>query len=181
MENSGPPESLKKQLERARFERGIEVAESLAAHRALLTTTELARINRIVCGLPENADPWRQEPVTLTLPSGRVETIALIANPVPATRDRLHQATELAERGATVDAAIDTYVGLVLSHVFKDGNRRTAVLSAHYFLKRYGVPLSGLAIHELGLGDLRQEGEIESLRTTIQQMAKFAARSRGES
>lgn len=165
---------LKRQLELARFDRAIEVAESMAEHRALLTTTELARLNTILIG--KESDPWRQGTVTITLPSGKTETLALIADPQVTARDKLHRATELAEQGATLDAAVDIYVGLVLSHVFSDANRRTAVCAAHYFLRRYGVPLSGLALHELGLGDLREEGQIEALRQTMSQMTEFAKR-----
>lgn len=170
------PTSLKRQLEMARFERAIEVAESLAQHRALLTTTELARLNNILTGKTD--DPWRQETATITLPSGKVETLELISNPVLLARDKLHRATEAAEGGAFIDAAIDIYVSLVLAHIFKDANRRTAVLAAHYFLRRYGVPLSGHALHEIGLGDLREEGQIEALRETVKQMAKFASKKK---
>jgi hypothetical protein len=35
-----------------------------------------------------------------------------------------------------------------------------------------------LAIHEIGLGDLREEGQIESLRETVHQMAKFASKAK---
>ena len=41
---------LKNQLELARIERALSVSESLADHRALLTTTELARINGVLTG-----------------------------------------------------------------------------------------------------------------------------------
>lgn len=173
-------EALKRQLEMTRFDRALEVAESLASHRALLTTAELARLNDILTGLPPGdlETPWRTEPVTITLPSGKTETLALIADPIVSAREKLHRATELAESGAVIDAVIEVYTGLVLAHVFKDANRRTAVLASHYFLKRYGVPLSGLAIHELGLGDLREEGQIDSLRETLHQMAKFASKQK---
>ncbi len=174
------PESLKRQLEITRFERALEVSESMAEHRVLLTTMELARLNNILTGVKEAAmqdhDPWRKAPVTLTLPSGKTETFALIADPKITARDKLHKATELAESGAVIDAAVDIYTGLVLSHVFEDANRRTAVLAAHYFLRRYGMDISGLALHELGLGDLREEGQIQSLKDTIHQMAKFSER-----
>ena len=170
------PLSLKRQLEMARFEHAREVAESLADHRALLTTAELARMNNILTG-KKAADvetTWRQGTVTVTLPSGKTETLALIADPVVTARDKLHRATENAEIGNVIDAAIDIYTGLVLSHVFEDANRRTAVLAAHYFFRRYGVPLSGLALHELGLPDLRESGQIDELRDTVRQMVKFA-------
>lgn len=167
------PNDLKRQLEIARFERALEVAESMATHRALLTTAELARINNILTGKDED-EPWRQVPVTITLPSGKTETLSLIADPKITAREKLHRATDLAEKGAPIDAAVDIYSGLVLSHVFKDANRRSAVCAAHYFLNRYGAPVSGLALHEIGLGDLREEGQIQALKDTITQMAKFS-------
>ena len=172
------PISLKRQLEMTRFEHAREVAESLAEHRALLTTAELARLNNILTGKKTgDADlPWRQGTVTITLPSGKTETLSLIADPVMQARDKLHKSTVLAEGGQVIDAAVDIYTGLVLCHVFQDANRRTAVLAAHYFFKRYNVPLTGLALHELGLPDLREEGQIEGLRDTVRQMAKFATR-----
>jgi hypothetical protein len=182
---SGPtsPVSLFKQLEITRFDRALEGAESLARNRSLLTTLELERLNGILTGksfdkVPEGADSglWRDSPVTLSLPSGRVETLSILRDPKVTARDHLHEATELAENGHFIDAAVTVYVKLVLSHVFRDANRRTAVLAAHYFLSRYGVPLSGLALHEIGLGDLREPGQIEALKETISQMAKFAAK-----
>jgi len=162
---------LHRRLELARFDRAIEVSESLADHRALLTTAELERLNRIVTG--EKNDPWRQEATTVQLPSGKTENFSLILDAKMTARDKLHRATELAEGGNIIDAAVNVYVDLILAHVFKDGNRRTAALASHYLLRRYGAVLSGIAIHELGLGDLRQEGQIELLRETIHQMMKF--------
>ena len=162
-----------------RFERAMEVAESVAAHRALLTTAELARMNNVLTGKETTEDPWRQGPVTITLPSGRSETLEILADAKITARDKLHHATALAEGGAVIDAVIDVYVGLVLAHVFLDANRRTAVLAAHFFLKRYDVPLSGLAIHEIGLGDLREAGQLDHFRETVHQMAKFAEKRRG--
>lgn len=168
------PDSLKKQLEAARFERALEVAESLAEHRALLTTTELARINNILTG--KNDAPWRQGPVTLTLPSGKTETLALIADPIVTARDKLHGATALAEGGNPLEAAVNIYVDLVLAHVFADANRRSAVLAAQYFLKRYNLPLSGIALHELGLGDIREPGQVDALKQLVSHLIQFQRR-----
>src|SRR4051812_22294676 len=89
--DSNSPQSLKRQLEIARFERAMEVAESVADHRALLTTAELARMNNILTG--KNDEPWRQGPVTITLPSGDTETLALVADPKVTAREKLHRAT----------------------------------------------------------------------------------------
>ncbi len=147
----------------------------MARRRVLLTTAELARLNNILTG-KNDEDPWRHDEVTVTLPNGRTETLGILTNAVLLTREKLHHATELAEAGAVVDAAVETYVAFVLAHIFKDANRRSAVLAAHYFLERYGVPLSGVALHELGLGDLRDPAQVELLRETVTQMAKFASR-----
>jgi hypothetical protein len=166
--------SLKRQLENTRFDRALEVAESLAEHRALLTTMELERLNNILIGNKDDHDPWRQEAVTIRLPSGKTEELALIADPKNSARDCVHRATELAEGGSALEAAIDVYVGLVLAHPFQDGNRRTAVTAAHFFLRRYGIPLSARAIHDLGLPDMRTPGANERLRDTVRQMVLFA-------
>lgn len=176
-ETDGSSISLFKQLSISRFDRALAATETLAHNRSLLTTMELERLNGILNGKTiEQLDPWRTSPVTLSLPSGRVETLSILRDPKLTAREHLHEATELAENGHVIDAAVSVYVQLVLSHAFKDANRRSAVLAAHYFLLRYGAPLSGLALHEIGLGDLREPGQIEALKDTISQMAKFAAK-----
>jgi len=169
-----PGDSLRLQLEKARFDRALGVAESLALHRALLTTAELARMNNVCCGRKPDAEPWRRGGLTLQLPSGKTETLSVLADPVLNVREKLHQATEKAEAGAVIEAAVDAYVDLVRLHPFEDANRRSAVLAAHYFLQRYGVPVSGTALHEIGLGDVRDAEQVELLRETVRQMAKFA-------
>jgi prophage maintenance system killer protein len=171
------PNSLVKQLEKARLSRALDIVESLCEHKALLTTGELARINQVITGKSE--DPWRQGPVTLQHSSGRTFTYSLVADPHIQAREKLHQATERClsqDPTDVVEAAIDLYCALVLSHVFKDGNRRTAAAAAHYIFNRNGVRLSGTAIHEIGMGDLRDPQEAKALRDTIRQMAAFIKR-----
>lgn len=180
-ETDGGSLSLLKQLEISRFDRALAATETLAQNRSLLTTMELERINGILNGKKVeqsgSADGiWRETPVTLSLPSGKTETLSILRDPKLTAREHLHEATELAENGHAIDAGVTIYVKLVLSHVFADANRRTAVLAAHYFLTRYGAPISGLALHEIGLGDLREPGQIDALKETISQMAKFAAK-----
>lgn len=170
------PLSLSKQLELSRFHRALEVAESLAENRALLTTAELERMNKILTGKTDS--PWRNETTTLTLPSGKSETFTLHSDPKMIARDHLHHATEASENGHPIDAAVFIYAELVLSHCFKDANRRTAVIAAHYFLKRYDTALSGIALYEMGLGDLRDLEHREELSKTVHQMARFSGKSK---
>ncbi|OFZ82837.1 MAG: hypothetical protein A2583_01550 [Bdellovibrionales bacterium RIFOXYD1_FULL_53_11] len=165
---------LHKQLELIRFERGVEVCESIASHHAQLTTLELERLNIILTGKPD--DPWRDQTTTLTLPSGRQETMSLHTNFKLIAREKLHYATGLAENGGCLDAAVSIYVALVLAHLFKDGNRRTAALAALYFLCRYGTPIPGKALYAVKPGDLRDEKQVGTLKTAISEMARFASR-----
>lgn len=171
---------LRRQLELTRYDRALEVSDSLAAHRALLTTLELARLNLILLGRHPDDDPWRQDTVTLKLPSGKEETLTMHSDPKLNTRDRLHRATEIAEAGDPIEAAVQIYSDLVRLHAFEDGNRRTAALAANFFLRRYGVPVSGTALHELGLGDIRDPEQLALLKSTIEQMARFAASSKNK-
>ncbi|MFN7684583.1 MAG: hypothetical protein ACK5QT_04130 [Oligoflexia bacterium] len=167
-------DSLKAQLERARFERAMDVAQSLAEHRALLTTTEAARLNTILTGRAPTDDPWRQGPASLKLRSGREVQFAVMADPIIHLREKLHQATEMAESGNALEAIVMLFSNMVLSHYFSDANRRTAAIAAHYFAARYGLQLSGLALHEMGLGDLREEGRIDALRAALEGMLRVS-------
>ncbi len=99
-------------------------------------------------------------------------------DPILTVREQLHRATESAESGNAVDAAVNIYVSLVLAHAFKDANRRTAVLASHYFLHRYSAPISGTELYELGLGDLRQPGQIDNLRENVRQLCIFAEKKK---
>jgi hypothetical protein len=136
-ETDGSSVSLFKQLEVTRFDRALSATETLAQNRSLLTTMELERLNGILVGKPietsahSGTSLWRDSPVTLSLPSGRTETLSILRDPKLTAREHLHEATELAENGHAIDAAVSVYVKFVLSHVFKDANRRTAVLAAH--------------------------------------------------
>lgn len=170
--------TLKQQLEQTRLERAFEIAADLAAKGALLTAPELARLNEVVTGSRSTKEdaPWRQEEVTLTLPSGKRETLSVIVNARRIARDKLHRAVDLADCGSVLEAAIGLYVGLVQSHVFTDGNRRTAAVAAHYFFARHNIPISGLSLHELGTGDMRDLNQIQELESALRQIAKFSSK-----
>ncbi len=166
-------DSLTKQLEQTRFDRALEVTDSLVKHQALLTTAELARLNQILIG--KNTDPWRYQSTTVQLASGRKLTLALIVDPIRTMREKLHGATEKAENGAVLDAAIDIYLALMGMRVFLSANRNSAVLASHYFLKRYGLLMTGRDIDQLvGTADLQQEEEIQNFRQSVYQMARFS-------
>lgn len=169
-EHSKNPESLKQQLERTRLERALEVAESLVQKKAFLNSAELARLNNILLG--ETREPWRDSPTVCVLPSGKQHSFQILADPVSKAREILHHARDRAENGEVVEAAADVYAQLVLNHVFRDANRRTAVIAAFYLLKLHGITISAVDLHELGLGDLRVEGQMEALRQLLRNVVQ---------
>jgi hypothetical protein len=166
------PNFLQRQLERARFERALEVAASMVESGAFLNTAELARINNVLRG--EKAEPWREGAAVCQLPSGREESFTLLADPITKAKEILRHGKDRAAAGEVIEAAADVYAQLVLTHVFKDANRRTAVVAAAYLLKLHGVEISAMGLHELGLGDLRAEGQIEALRETLRSAVKLS-------
>lgn len=176
-DDHSPPRSpnfLQRQLERARFERALEVAESMVDKGAFLNTAELARINNILLGA--TGEPWRESAAVCVLPSGREEKLQILADPMTKARELLRTAKDRAAAGEVVEAAADLYAQMVLTHLFKDANRRTAVVAASYLLKLCGVEVSAMGLHELGLGDLRAEGQMDALRETMRNAVKLAQR-----
>lgn len=169
------PNFLQRQLERARFERALEVAESMVEKGAFLNTAELARINNVLRG--QNDEPWREGAAVCKLPSGREEALQLLADPITHCKEILRNAKDRAAAGQVVEAAADVYAQLVLTHVFKDANRRSAVVAAAYLLKLNGYDVSAMGLHELGLGDLRAEGQLEALRETLRNVVRMSSKS----
>lgn len=175
-EDFSPPKNpnfLKKQLERARFERALEIAQSMVESGAFLNSAELGRINNVIRG--EKGEPWRDGATICALPSGRKQTFQILADPVTKAREILRIAKDRAAAGEIIGAAADLYADLVLTHVFKDGNRRTAVVASAYLLKLYGYEVSASGLHDLGLGDLRATGGREALRELVRNAVKITS------
>jgi hypothetical protein len=174
-DDHSPPRSpnfLQRQLERARFERALEVVESMVQTGAFLNTAELARINNILLGA--TGEPWREGAAVCLLPSGHEERLQILADPTTRAKEILRTAKDRAAGGEVIEAAADLYAQLVLTHVFKDANRRTAVVASAYLLKLYGVEVSAMGLHELGLGDLRAPGQLEALRDVLRSAVKVS-------
>lgn len=169
------PNYLQRQLELSRFERALEVVDSMVESHAFLNTGELARINQILTGT--KSDPWRVEAAICQLPSGRDANFQVLADPINKAKEILRAGKDRADAGDVVDAAADVYAQFVLTHVFQDGNRRTAVIAAYYLLKVHGHDVSALGLHELGLGDLRIENQMEALRQTLRSLIRMKVRS----
>ncbi len=166
------PNFLKRQLERARFERALEIVESLVTKHAFLNTAELGRLNNILLG--ESDDPWREGSAECMLPSGRHLSLQILADPVKKAREILDHGSAKAAAGDVAGAATDVYTQFVLTHCFKDANRRVGVLAAAYLLQRHGKKVSAIGLLELGLGDLRLEGQRDAVRTMLESVIRVA-------
>lgn len=164
------PNFLKKQLERTRFERALEIIENMVDRHAFLNSAELGRINNVLRG--ELTEPWREGAAVCALPTGKQHSFQLMSDPVSKCREILTKAKDRAASGEVIDGATDLYADLVLTHVFKDANRRTAAIAAAYLLKNYGFEVSPMGLHDLGLGDLRAEGQREALRDLLKSIVK---------
>jgi hypothetical protein len=162
----GESHVLKKQLELVRFEKTIEYIQTTAsAHRKHLNVPELAQLNNMLTN--STGDPWRVESVSLKLPSGRVETLSMISNPLFEARDIIFRARDEAEQGNLSEAASYLYSQLVLKHFFNDANRRTAVAAAFWILLEKNVEIPAMGLLQLGLGDLRMEKQLDTLKGLI--------------
>ena len=158
-------DTLKKQLQRVRFEKAISYIENNASGKKHLNTQELASLNTMIRGSDD--DPWRNEAAVVSFPGGKRASFALLSNPLIQLRNIISDASQKAMNGEIEEAAVDLYSQLVLNHFFKDANRRTAVAATHWLLFERGIHISALGLLEVGIGDMRSEEQLESLRTLI--------------
>jgi len=156
---------LKKQLELARFEKTMEYVSTNAHSQKHLNSTELAQINNMLTG--NSGDPWRTQSVSVKLPSGNEEHFAVVTNPMIRARDIIFQARDEAFQGDIVKAAANLYAELVLAHLFKDANRRTAVAATCWLLYEKGISMPSLGFLELGVGNLRDPEQMNALKGLI--------------
>lgn len=159
-------ELLKKQLERARFERVIEYITQNSPGRKHLNAQELCYLNRLIVG-SQSEDVWRTEPTELNLQSGRTVKMALLTNPIFLARDLLSEASLRVANGDYIEGAVYLYTQLVLAHLFRDGNRRTAVAAVFWILREKRIEIKPLGLLEMGLGDIREERQIQILKDIV--------------
>ena len=167
-----PSDVLKKQLELVRFERAIDYIKANAGGQKHLTTQELAHINNLITHT--NNDPWRREAATVNIPGGRRETFHMLNNPMLAARDLLSDARTQAGNGEIEEAATFLYTKLVLGHFFQDANRRTAVAATYWLLLENHIEIPAIGLLELGLGDVRAENAVDSVRDLLRVTIQFA-------
>lgn len=152
--NKGP---LWKIREDQLFLKGVDYVRHQAGGIKRINSQELAHLNQIMTETTD--EPWRFEPVEVTIPGGDVHHFNIVSNPINRARDLCGQAVQIAGNGDVHDAALYLYIELVLAHLFKDANRRTAVLATLWILEHGGIRVDPQALLNIPLGNLRAEAE----------------------
>lgn len=161
---------LHKQLQEQKFLHAEVYVRRSAGTLKHLTLSELAHLNLMLTG--GDSDPWRLEPVSVTIPSGRTHHFNVLSNPVPHARDIVGHSLDLAANGMLREAAFFLYSRLVLHHFFNDANRRTAVLATLWLVQSHGMELDVNDLSRFPIGDLREPCDLNALKDKIVSLLK---------
>lgn len=163
-----PSRELTRQLQEQKFLHAEAYVRNSAGTLKHMTTSELAHINQMLTG--EGDEPWRLEPVEVTIPSGNIHHFNIVSNPIIQAREILGHAQDLAANGKVKEGALYLYSKLVLSHFFRDANRRTAVLATLWLLQSHQSDVNAVELARLPIGDLREAKDFEVLRAKLEQL-----------
>lgn len=160
---------LQKQLEHQKFLHSVDYVRNESQGLKKLSTTELSRTNSFLTG---NAEPWRFETVEVQIPGGKVHQVNMLTNPMNRARELISTALQMSGNGQGLEAAAYLYAHLVLEHLFKDANRRTAVSSALWVLLISGYDCDAEELLTVPIGDLRDPQEMASLKQKIEKICR---------
>lgn len=161
---------LQKQLEHQKFLHALDYVRRESSGIKKLTTSELSRINQFITGIED--EPWRFNATQIELPTGHIQEINVITNPINRARDILSSSFDLAANGNIQMAALEMYTHLVLEHLFLSGNRRTAVLAVSWLLSSHEVNIDAEVLLKIPVGNLRNETEKESFKQALFNLMK---------
>ena len=167
-----PPKSpLQKQLEEQKFLHGVAYVEQASGTIKKLSSSELMHLNEILTNkLPDNQvipqELWRLEAVKIEIPGGEV-TLNMLSNPLSRAREITGDALEMAGNQKVLEAACYLYSQLVLEHLFKDANRRTAVLATIWLLGNFGIEVNAHQLLAVPIGNLRVPQEMAEFQAQV--------------
>lgn len=161
---------LQKQLEEQRYLHGVAYVEQSAGGLKILSTSEVAHLNQILTG--ESEDPWRFEPISIRMASGKTHFFNVHTNPILLAREVIGEAMRLAGNQELVEGALHLYSQFVISHLFKDANRRTAILATLWLFESHGKHVNARELADFSVGDLREESDLLSLHKKLKELAK---------
>jgi prophage maintenance system killer protein len=158
---------MQKQREQLHFRQAVTYVEQNASGLKRITTSELAVLNKMIT---EANDPWRMENAAVKIPSGKTHQFQVVANPIHQARTVLGTAQQMAGESELAGAAVHVYTQLVLLHLFKDANRRTAALATLWVLRSHGAGIDADKLAEMAVGDLRESADMARLTHEIENM-----------
>jgi hypothetical protein len=167
-----PNNMLQKQLENERFEHALNYVQKESLGIKNLTTAELGQLNQMLTG--DQDSPWRFNEITITIPTGTIKKIAVIQNPVIKARDILSTATHLLQNDSALSCAYYVYRELVLSHVFNDANRRTAVLATIWFLNSVQINVDARQLLKIPIGDIQDISHSSEFKNKLDMLISSA-------
>jgi hypothetical protein len=161
----GTGNPLQKQLEEQKFLHAVAYVEQSTNGPKTLTTAELAYLNQMLTD--KKREPWRMDPMAVTIPTGKTHHFNLVSNPIPVARDILGEALSMAGNGDLLKAASALYSNLVLAHLFIDANRRTAALAVLWMLRAHRASIDPVLLEKYPVGDLRDPQDLEKLNQKL--------------
>jgi hypothetical protein len=156
---------LQQQLQAQRFLHGIDYVQASAGGLKVLNSGELAHLNCILTG--STGDPWRLESAVISIPTGQTHEFNVLHNPVSLARDILSEVQGVVGSGDLLKAAHTLYTQLVLRHLFRDANRRTAALGTLWLVLSEGGSLDATELDRLPVGDLRNPQNVQQLHSSL--------------
>jgi hypothetical protein len=158
---------LQKQLEERRFLNAVDYVHAAARSIKKINSSELLHLNQVLTNSAADAplSSWRTDAVEIQLPDGAINHFNLVSNPLNRAREILGHALDMTASVDPKNAGLYVYTELVLAHLFRDANRRTAVLATIWILELAGRTVDAHQLLEIPLGNLRSTGD----------KAKFAA------
>jgi len=165
-----PTNPLHKQLEEQKFLHAISYVEQAAGGPKILTTSELGYLNQMLTG--KNQEPWRLEAAAVTIPSGQTHHFNVLNNPIVTARDILGETFQEAGNGDLKEAVFHLYSQMILQHLFRDANRRTAALAVLWLVRSHRGNIDAVELEKFPVGDLRKESDLERLSQKLSMLIR---------
>ena len=162
---------LRQRLDDDKFAHAVSYVQQAAHSIKHLSSSELSHLNEILTGSDDN---WRLEAAQVKIPSGDVQVFNVITNPISRAREIIGDALQLVGNQRRLDASLHLYGQLVREHLFKEANRRTAVLAVLWLVEMSDAKIDPLALLQIKVGNLRNPVDEKDLGDKMRALIKPA-------
>ncbi len=165
------PKSLQKQLEEQKFLHGVSYVQQASGTIKKLSSSELLHLNELLTNKTHDQsliqdEAWRFDSTKIKIPGGEV-VLNVLSNPLNRAREITGDALQMAGNQQILEAACYLYSQLVLEHLFKDANRRTAVLATIWLLGNFGIQVDAQQLLAVPIGNLRNPQELAAFQARV--------------